>query len=250
MGSADHRSIDELLAGYVLGDLEEAEQRELRTALAQDPSLQTQIDELRVTLELLPLAIPADVAPPPRLRRRLLKQQNGAAPAAEGAPGRESAARIRRPVGGRIVLAAMTGALMVLGVQVMQLRGEVAHLRSIDPGVAGPAGAVKASRTMVLRGTAGHGGISGEVVVNAGTGYNILRIQGLPAPPPNHVYRLWADVDGKSVGCVNFVPDADGSVAMPIPTEPSSHARALSISLEPLQPDGAVPEGPRVLTSV
>jgi hypothetical protein len=49
---------------------------------------------------------------------------------------------------------------------------------------------------------------------------------------------------------VRFVPNADGSVAMPIPTQPSSEAQSLSITLEPLHPDGSTPDGPRLLTSV
>ncbi|MFQ6540404.1 MULTISPECIES: anti-sigma factor, partial [Aphanothece] len=72
----------------------------------------------------------------------------------------------------------------------------------------------------------------------ADQGYNLLRLKGLPPAPPQHVYRLWAEVDGRQVGCVQFVPDNDGVVAMPIPSEPSSHASRLSISLEPLRPGG------------
>ncbi len=65
-----------------------------------------------------------------------------------------------------------------LGTLVVQLRGEVASLR----------------RTLPLRGTEGHGGISGEVVVNPAQGHNLLLIRELPPAPPTHVYRLWANV--------------------------------------------------------
>ena len=43
---------------------------------------------------------------------------------------------------------------------------------------------------------------------------------------------------------------ADGSVTMAIPTQPTSGAQALSITLEPLPSDGSTPDGPRMLTSV
>ena len=65
-----------------------------------------------------------------------------------------------------------------LGTQVVQLRGEMTSLR----------------RTPPLRGTEGHGGISGEVVVNPVQGHNLLLIRELPPVPPAHVYRLWANV--------------------------------------------------------
>jgi hypothetical protein len=244
MTASDQPPIDELLAGFVLGDLDEEEQQCLRSALAEDPSLQSQLEELRVTLNLLPLAIPAGEAPPPRLRRALMEQEEG---------------RLRHPPkprwslrlsGTQVGMAAMACAVLVMGLQVVQLRGEVARQRNIDSANPELPGVIQASRTMLLRGSEGQRGISGQVVVNAGTGYNLLLIKGLPPAPANHVYRLWADVDGKSVGCVRFVPNADGIVSMPIPSEPSSHAKALSIYLEPLRPDEAKPDGPQVLTSI
>jgi hypothetical protein len=244
MSPADQPALDELLAGYVLGDLDEDEQQRLRAALVEDPSLQSQLDELRVTLNLLPLAIPAGEAPPPRLRRALMQQEEG---------------RLRHPPkpqkswrlsGTQVGMAAMACAVLAMGLQVVQLRSEVAKQKSIGPANPELTGDIQASRTMLLRGSEGQRGISGQVVVNAATGYNLLLIRGLPPAPTNHVYRLWAEVDGKSVGCVRFVPNADGIVSMPIPSEPSSHAKALSINLEPLRPDDAKPDGPQVLTSI
>jgi hypothetical protein len=240
-----HPQLDELLAGHVLGDLDEDERQQLREALAGDPQLQGQLEELRLTLELLPMALPDAATPPARLRRRLLHaEQNRPEPQAEelarGWP--------LRPA--QLGLAAMAGALVVLGTQLVQLKGEMASLRQSPPVATGLELDLQASRTLALRGTAGHTGISGEVVLNPGQGPNLLLVRGLPPAPPAHVYRLWANVNGRTKGCVRFVPNADGSVAMPIPTQPSSEAQSLSITLEPLHPDGSTPDGPRLLTSV
>lgn len=233
--------IDELLAGHVLGDLDEGERQQLREVLAGDPQLQHQLDELRLTLELLPMALPDAAPPPARLRRRLMQAEQSR----------------REPRGQRWTLrpaqlgmAAMACVLVALGAQVVQLRGEMASLRQTPSATAGPGPLLQASRTLALRGTAGHAGISGEVVVNPGRNHNLLLVRGLPPAPPAHVYRLWANVNGSTKGCVRFVPDADGSVTMPIPTEPTSEAQALSITLEPLHTDGSTPDGPRLLTSV
>ncbi|MCP9927732.1 anti-sigma factor [Cyanobium sp. CH-040] len=230
--------IDELLAGHVLGDLDEDERRQLREALAGDPRLQRQLDELRLTLELLPMALPDAAPPPARLRRRLLRtEQSRRQPQAE----EQTRRRPLRPA--QLGMAAMACALVALGIQVVLLRGEMASLRQAPP----PA---TTSRTLALRGTAGHAGISGEVVVNPGQDHNLLLVRGLPPAPPTHVYRLWANVNGRTKGCVRFVPDADGSVAMPIPTQPSSEAESLTITLEPLRPDDSEPSGAQLLTSV
>jgi hypothetical protein len=229
--------LDELLAGYVLGDLDEGERQELRKTLASDPHLQGQLDELRLTLELLPMALPDAAPPPARLRRRLLRsEQSRLQPQAE-----EQARRWALRTA-QLGMAAMASGLVALGTQVVQLRGEMASLRLAAPATA--------SRTLALRGTSEYAGISGKVVVNPGQDHNLLQVRGLPPAPPAHVYRLWANVNGRTKGCVRFVPNADGSVAMPIPTQPSSEAQSLSITLEPLHPDGSTPDGPRLLTSV
>jgi hypothetical protein len=249
MAAADpnraHPQLDELLAGHVLGDLDEGERQQLREALAGDPQLQHQLDELRLTLELLPMALPDAATPPTRLRRRLLQaEQNRLEPQAQEPTRRWPL----RPA--QLGLAAMAGALVALGFQVVQLRGEMASLRQRPPAPAGQERDRQASRTLALRGTGGHAEISGEVVVNPGRGPNLLLVRGLPPAPPAHVYRLWANVNGTTKGCVRFVPAADGSVTMAIPTQPTSGAQALSITLEPLPSDGSTPDGPRMLTSV
>ncbi|MFO7629900.1 MAG: anti-sigma factor [Prochlorococcaceae cyanobacterium] len=238
--------LDELLAGYVLGDLDGRERDDLRDALAADPDLQHQLDDLRLTLELLPMALPDTAEPPPRLRQRLLRAEPQRRQPRSG----DQTRRWRpRPI--QLGLAAMAFSLVALGTQVQQLRGEMASLRRTPPASTGLAPALQqASRTLPLRGTEGHGGISGVVVVNPAQGHNLLVIRGLPPAPPTHIYRLWANVGGATKGCVQFVPNADGSVVMPIPTQPTSGAQALSITLEPLRPDAGTPHGPQLLTSV
>ncbi|TVS05825.1 MAG: hypothetical protein EA413_06440 [Cyanobium sp. PLM2.Bin73] len=237
--------LDELLAGYVLGDLDERERDELRDALAADPDLQRQLDDLRLTLELLPMALPDTAGPPPRLRQQLLRAER-----LRPQPRSDDQARRWRPRPIQLGLAAMAFGLVALGTQVVQLRGEMASLRRTPAAPSGLGPALQASRTLPLRGTEGHGGISGEVVVNPAQGHNLLVIRGLPPAPPTHVYRLWANVGGTTKGCVHFLPNSDGSVVMPIPTQPTSGAQALSITLEPLSTDASTPDGPQLLTSV
>jgi hypothetical protein len=86
------------------------------------------------------------------------------------------------------------------------------------------------------------------VVMVANSNNNLLIVNNLPALPPHHVYRLWATVDGQKVGCVAFVPTAQGQVAMPIPPMPSNLASAISVTLE-ANATGTVPRGPMVLST-
>jgi hypothetical protein len=59
---------------------------------------------------------------------------------------------------------------------------------------------------------------------------------------------LWANVDGRVVGCVSFKPTDQGHVAMLIPTMPTSLANSVSVSVE-RDPLGAAPTGAMVLTT-
>ena len=64
-------SLDALLAGHALGDLDEAERQRLAILLGEQPELGQRLNEFRTTLERIPLAFPQTATPPPRLRQRL-----------------------------------------------------------------------------------------------------------------------------------------------------------------------------------
>lgn len=71
----------ELLAGYVLGDLSSEEMEQVQQYLVQHPEAQTEVEELRATLNLLPLSLPEDEGPPETVRSRL--RQSAAATVSE-----------------------------------------------------------------------------------------------------------------------------------------------------------------------
>lgn len=222
----DAAGIDALLAGHALGDLEEAEREQLAMLLRERPELRQRLEEYSTTLELLPLALPATAVPPPALRRRLLQ------PSARPGPWRLW-----------LVPSLLAAGLLVLAGELHQTRQQLAGLqRQLSPA------ALTDPRLLPLQAVQPGQKAAGEVLVTGNRNHNLLTLNHLPPLPPQRTYRLWATVAGKTVGCVHFVPNARGQVAMPIPLSPTSQASAVSVSVEG-DPNGQEPRGPMLLSS-
>ena len=225
--------IDALLAGHALGDLDDTERERLTAHLQDNPALQERLQEFQATVELLPLGLPKAAAPPPRLRQRLLQPpDHGAKP---------------WPVGW-LVPALLAIALVGLGLELRRTNQQLAQIQLQLQSAAGGSLSPGVSRRLVLEPAEAGLQANGEVMVTGNPTHNVLMLNELPPPPPQHVYRLWATVGGETVGCVSFVPTEQGHVAMLIPPMPTSLATSVSVSVE-RDPLGAKPTGPLVLTS-
>ncbi|MCP9800571.1 anti-sigma factor [Synechococcus sp. RedBA-s] len=228
--------LDALLAGHALGDLDSAECEQLASLLRQDPGLQHRMDEFKTTLELLPLALPIRKAPPQRLRQRLLDRA--------GTPNQQQSEG--RPALGVWLLPAFMGlALLAVGIELHQTQVQLAEIQQqLKP----PEGLTPMSRHLSLEAPGPGLRANGEVMVTGNPTHNVLMLNDLPPPPPGYLYRLWANVDGRVVGCVSFKPTDQGHVAMLIPPMPTSLASSVSVSVE-RDPLGAAPTGAMVLTT-
>lgn len=221
---------DALLAGHALGDLDEEERQRLAALLREQPALRQRLEEFSTTLELLPLGLPATASAPQRLRSRLI---------------RTLAIQPTAPRQSWLAPALLTLVLLMMGLELHQTRQQLAQLQQQ---IAAPAAHTALSRRLSLRAVDPNTRASGEVLITGNATNNVLMLNDLPPPPPEHIYRLWARVNGQEVGCIYFQPTAQGHVAMLIPTSPTSEATSVSISVE-TDPLGVAPTGPRVLSS-
>jgi len=228
-------AIDALLAGHALGDLDERERQQLAGLLRQRPELRARLDEFSTTLNLLPLALPATAAPPLRLRRRLLEPSNP-----------------QRPPLPWLLPALLALGLAILGAELHQTREQLAKVQQQLQAARGPSQVSPGRRLMLTSAAtdtiASANSPSGEVLVTGNPTHNVLMVNNLPLPPPGHMYRLWADVDGRKVGCVAFIPTEQGHVAMLIPPMPTGLANRISVTVES-NPMGTAPKGPMVLST-
>ena len=81
------------------------------------------------------------------------------------------------------------------------------------------------------------------LVIRTGRATNLLTVHGLPQLAADQTYRLWAQTPQGLQGCMSFVPNAQGSVSIQVPSEPSGSATAVQISIDPITA-GSGPEQP------
>lgn len=93
--------------------------------------------------------------------------------------------------------------------------------------------------------------LKANLVIRSSEATNLLNIEGLPQLSSGQTYRLWAFTPKGPQGCVTFLPNDQGKVIMKVPSEPSSSATKVLITIDKLIP-GSGPESPgkTILTSI
>ena len=81
------------------------------------------------------------------------------------------------------------------------------------------------------------------LTIRPGAATNLLTVSGLPQLASDQTYRLWAQTPQGLQGCMSFVPNAQGSVSLQVPSEPSGSATQVQISVDPITA-GSGPEQP------
>ena len=266
---ADREALDDVMTRYVLGELDDAEARELERLVAERSQLGAEIDRLRRTYGTMAYA--AVTTPPPHLRARVVAavaaatarraapselaeraeraDRSGPSPVTElrrhprpGPAARSTRiTRVTRIVGS--IAAALIVALVWDG---QRLRQELQLQRDVATTLQQP----NVVKQFALVGS-GFAPATGSAVLDLDAKRAAVVIRGLPRLPAGQVYRLWARIGDGAVPCGQFNADERGAVVsqFTIPVDAyTSPVRELFLNVEPAA-QGPQPTGRTVMTS-
>jgi anti-sigma-K factor RskA len=255
---------EELLAGYVLGDLDPEEVIEMHKIILEHPEIVTKIDHFQETLAMLPLGL-SETYPDKNLRDRIaaraipitvenlstapldlsIDSLNTPLETIKRSPRRRNIWKLAT-----IGLSSISAiALIALGFDNYQMRQQIAsnqiELQKHSATIAMLQGSD--NRMISLKGMGAIPAASGSVMIAPTEKTAMISIQNLRQIPQENSYRLWAIVDGKKVDCAQFRPDEQGKVFIKVPLASAlKQSTTLIITIEPNQ-DMPEPTGEMVM---
>jgi anti-sigma-K factor RskA len=239
--SMPSHQIQELIAGYVLGDLSSEEAVELEKLLVEHPELIQEIAAVQQTLELS--YAPPAVTPPASLRARVLvaSQLGADAQMSRGSLEPFSSSPQRRLVWGRAAGIAAAALIVALGIANYRLWQTLQSLQADRPDRPG----IETPLTYALQGTDFAQNATAEIVVDPVTLNARLVVEDLPPLPNGKVYVLWTVVgkeapfttDDKGailtqVFQVNEQGDFSGTIEVPAAYHTAGWVTRLAITME------------------
>lgn len=244
---------EELLAGYILGDLEPEEVTAMQEIIVNHPEIITEIDRLQETLAILPLGLSPSY-PSEALRDRIASmaipqsvQSPMIASTETGLKKSTNRQNIWKLVsiglGSISAIAAIT--LIVLGFDNYQMHQQIAtnqvELQKYKQAIALLQGVD--NRMITLKGMGATPAATGSVMIAPSEKMAMISIQNLTQIPQETSYRLWAIVDGKKVDCAQFRPDPQGKVLIKVPLGNAlKQSTSVIITLEPNEPNNDLPQ--------
>ncbi len=233
---------EELIAGYVLGNLTSEEAEELKQLLAAHPEINTQIERLQGILELMPYALP-EVEPPLHLRTAIL-QTVDAAIQQQRTPKRLSLAWSKVTIGVATLL------VLALGLDNFRLRQQVNFMQAQTTKQKDVIAMLQNPNThlVALKGMDSASAASGSIVMTPGEPKAVLVLQNMPTLPKGQFYQLWSVIDGKKLPSGQFDVGERGKVLVKLSIPASSKLTALVVTVEESTAPKS-PDGPMVLTS-
>lgn len=226
-------NLEELLAGYVLGNLDEVEITWLNEQLAVNPKLRDKIKELETTLNLIPYALPADV-PESDLRSKILATSKPVS-----AKTNLSFNRLAWIIGTLTTISTVW-----LGINNYNLKQQIAFQNNqLQEKQALITLMNQPNNHLVsFKGSEKLPTASGSLLIAPKMQKAVLTLQNLKPLSGNQVYSLWAVSNGKKIGCADFTPDENGKVMVEMPDDALNQANSIFITVEP-KPDMEQPQG-------
>jgi Anti-sigma-K factor rskA len=235
----------ELLAGYVLGDLTPTETSLVEEYLAADPARQAEVAALRLSLDLIPLALPADL-PPASLRQQIIQIAENET-VASTAPIDPLTAQPQTHQLWQSILAGL-GLLVCAGfgwnnyrlsqelaavqqelqaTRIAQTSQKYQTYQSVVTLLQQPN-----NRFFSLKNKEGKSMGTGSLVIAPQKLSAVLTLQRILPLPQGQVYRMWAITGEEESACADFLPDAEGNVLIQVPLGHWEKANKVMIRIE------------------
>lgn len=248
---------DELLAGYILGDLSSEELAELEALLRDDPAMQTELKQLQAVATVLPYGLP--VAQPAAHVRTQVLAAVAAAPQNSGGRAKTKRRRLIPILAGSVAAIAA----IAVGINNWQLRQQLgaahaaiaqqqlalAQQTSLLTNQTELIAMLQQTKTQImpLRGMAQLTNASGAAIVAEAQPAAILILKNLPPLPDGKSYLLWEVANNKKIACGAFRPNPQGQVFVKMPLANPDLTTLVVTVEESLTPDK--PKGPMVMSS-
>lgn len=256
--------LEELLAGYALGDLSPEEAEDLQQLLLTYPELVVEAQILQEVLAALPYALPV-VEPNPQVRQNILhalNAENSLASFTENpvetlAPVQANPrAKIKRNGWGISIpwvkIAGSMAALVVVAIaldnyrlrqQMVAMQGQINGQKDLLAMLQQPN-----TRLVSLKGMDQAVTASGSIVVTPGEAQAVLVLQNLSPLPDGQTYQLWSIVNNQNIPWEQFRVDQRGTVFAKLSLPVNLAVNRLVITVE-LSPSPSAPTGPMVMIS-
>ncbi len=230
----ESHNLEELLAGYVLGNLDESELAWLNSQLIVNPQLREDIKQLEATLNLMPYALPQTV-PQSNLRQTILANVRQAKYSID----QTQSSRLSWIVGMVTVFSTVCLAINNYGLR-QELASANHHLQQDQELIS--LLRQPHNRLVSFQGLEPLPAASGSLFIAPQKQKAVLVLQNLEPLSGKQVYRLWAISPDQKTGCANFTPDSEGAVHLELSNDALNNANFLLITIEPeantLQPQG------------
>ena len=256
--------LQQLLAGYALGNLTPTEAARVKQLLKHNPALVAELQTLQSTLAVVPLSL-SHPLPSPQLEPKILQAAQATpqtvAPAVAIAPVKSrnwpgwtvgsiaaillaglglETYRLRQGLAAaQLENQALTEQLTLTQATLQQLQQiELVNTRQELSRYQGAVNLLRQpdNRYLALQGTVPEQPSIGSLVIVPSQGAAILALRDVPAlPDEGQVYRMWAVVEGQKIACGDFRPDAAGEVFLQLPVDEWGATPEIVITVEPKQ---------------
>ncbi len=236
--------LDELMAGYVLGNLSPEEAKTLEKILDTRPDKVLEMYRLQETLDLLPYGLPLTPAPA-HLNESILKLTQKKSFKLGFMPGIHQLWQKKVSIIFALILAGLTWSNYRLRQELSLAQAETSYQKDLVSMLQNPK-----THLVSLRGVDMASSAAGSIVMTPGEPKSVLILQNLPTLPEGMYYKLWCISDGKKIPSEQFNAGENGRVLTKVPTPSADQVTGIVITLEQGTPsDNVTTPGPMVMSS-